>query len=85
MRVTVQTYLVSGVPHFGQLFRKRLDAVGGREEGRADVVFGVQFKQAVDSYCGAVDAARDVCWVLRRAVAGVYPVCYCVDVDYVGS
>lgn len=53
----------------------------GREEGGFDVVFVVEFEKSVDAYCGAVDAAGNVRWVLGRAVTGVYPVCYGVDVD----
>ena len=56
--------------------------MGGCEEGGFDVVFVVEFEESVDTDGGAEDAAGDVGWILRRAVAGVYPVCYGVDVDW---
>ena len=57
--------------------------MGWCEECCFDVVFVVEFEKTINSYIGAVDTSRDVCWVLSTAVCCVDPVRYCVNVDCV--
>ena len=71
-----------GVSDFCELFWERFNTVRWSEEGGLDVVLFVEFQEAVDTNSRAIDATRDVGWVLRRPITGVDPVCHSVDIDY---
>lgn len=81
VRVAMQSDFVPGVSNLAELLGEGFDAVGRGEPCRFDVVSVVEFQEAVDTDRSAVYPSRNVRWVLRAAVAGVDPVCYCVDVD----
>lgn len=82
VRVAVQPDLVACVPDFGELLWERFDAVGRGEESGFDVVFAVQFEEAINPDVGAEYPTRHVGWVLRRAVGRVDPIRYRVDIDW---
>lgn len=73
------------VPDFGNLFREAFDAVRWREPGGSDAVGVEEFQQAIDTDCSAVDASRDVRWVLRGTIDSVDPIGHGVDVDAVAD
>lgn len=71
--VAVQSDFVACASNSGELLREGFEAVGGREEGRFDVISVVEVQQSVDADCGTEDAAGNIGGVLWAAVAGIDP------------